>query len=157
MASNNLNFDTLKIWGCRGCVQNNDKNLWIMHKPPLFRIPKIIGFCLECHFNLKNCRFEVGQASLNTLYVQQLNLEEIFIWVTSNMQKSISLYYLYSCNQHFWHNIECIIVVYYQVCTIKAEFLQEGIFFLIHLFARDILVMKKLEIKKISPLLLYQF
>ena len=26
----------------------------------------------------------------------------------------------------------------------KAELLQEGIFFLIHLFARDVLVMKKL-------------
>ena len=30
----------------------------------------------------------------------------------------------------------------------KAELLQEDIFFLIHLFARDVLVMKKLEIKK---------
>ena len=39
----------------------------------------------------------------------------------------------------------------------KAELLQEGIFFLIHLFARDVVVMKKLEIKKLSPLLLYQF
>ena len=32
--------------------------------------------------------------------------------------------------------------------TVKAELLQEDIFFLIHLFARDILAMKKLEIKK---------
>ena len=39
----------------------------------------------------------------------------------------------------------------------KAELLEEGIFFLIDLFARDVLVMKKLEIKKLSPLLLYQF
>jgi hypothetical protein len=31
---------------------------------------------------------------------------------------------------------------------LKAELLQEGIFFLIHLFARDVLVMKKLEIEK---------
>ena len=30
----------------------------------------------------------------------------------------------------------------------KAELLQEGIFFLVHLFARDVLVMKKLEIEK---------
>ena len=30
----------------------------------------------------------------------------------------------------------------------KAELLQEGIFYLIHLFAKDILVMKKLEIEK---------
>jgi hypothetical protein len=30
----------------------------------------------------------------------------------------------------------------------KAELLQEGIFFLIYLFARDVLVTKKLEIKK---------
>ena len=29
---------------------------------------------------------------------------------------------------------------------IKAELLQKGIFFLIHVFARDVLVMKKLEI-----------
>ena len=33
----------------------------------------------------------------------------------------------------------------------KAELLQEGIFFLIHLFARDVLVMKKLEIEKTKP------
>ena len=30
----------------------------------------------------------------------------------------------------------------------KAELLQEGIFFLIHLFARDVLLMKKLEIEE---------
>ena len=33
----------------------------------------------------------------------------------------------------------------------KAKSLQEGIFFLIHLFARDVLVMKKMEIKKTKP------
>ena len=33
----------------------------------------------------------------------------------------------------------------------KAELPKEGIFFLIHLFARDVLVMKKMEIKKLSP------
>ena len=34
----------------------------------------------------------------------------------------------------------------------KAELLQEGTFFsLIHLFARDVLVMKKLEIETIKP------
>ena len=37
-----------------------------------------------------------------------------------------------------------------------AELLQEGIFFLIQLFVRDVLVMKKLEIKKkLIPLLLH--
>ena len=39
----------------------------------------------------------------------------------------------------------------------KAELLQEGTFFLIHFFAIDDLVMKKLEIKRLSPLLLHQF
>ena len=39
---------------------------------------------------------------------------------------------------------------------LKAELLRENIFFLIHLFARDVLVTKKLEIKKLSPLLSYQ-
>jgi hypothetical protein len=34
----------------------------------------------------------------------------------------------------------------------KAELLQEGIFFLIHLFARDVLVMKKMEIVKTKPI-----
>ena len=34
----------------------------------------------------------------------------------------------------------------------KAELLQEDIFFLIHLFAIDILVMKKLEIEKTKPI-----
>ena len=33
----------------------------------------------------------------------------------------------------------------------KAELLQDGIFFLLHLFARDLLVMKKLEIEKTKP------
>ena len=33
----------------------------------------------------------------------------------------------------------------------KAELLKESIFFLIHLFARDILEMKKLEIEKTKP------
>ena len=33
----------------------------------------------------------------------------------------------------------------------KAELLKDGIFFLIHLFAKDVLVMKKLEIEKTKP------
>ena len=33
----------------------------------------------------------------------------------------------------------------------KAELLREGVIFLIHLFARAILLMKKLEIKKTKP------
>ena len=33
----------------------------------------------------------------------------------------------------------------------KAELLQEGIFFFLQLFARDVLVMKKLEIEKTKP------
>ena len=37
------------------------------------------------------------------------------------------------------------------VSPFKAELLQEGIFFLIHLFARDVFVMKKLEIEKTKP------
>ena len=36
----------------------------------------------------------------------------------------------------------------------KAKLLQEGIFILIHLFASDILVMKKLEIEKTEPTLI---
>ena len=43
----------------------------------------------------------------------------------------------------------------YKVKLDKAELLHKGIFFLIHLFARDVFVMKKLKIK--SPLLLHQF
>ncbi len=33
----------------------------------------------------------------------------------------------------------------------KAELLEEGIFFLINLFARGVFVMKKLEIQKTKP------
>ena len=33
-----------------------------------------------------------------------------------------------------------------------AELLQEGIFFLLHLFSRDVLVMKKLDIQKTKPI-----
>ena len=39
----------------------------------------------------------------------------------------------------------------------KAELLQEGIHFLIHLFARDVLVLKICNLKKLSQLLFYQF
>jgi hypothetical protein len=39
----------------------------------------------------------------------------------------------------------------------KAELLQESIFFLINLFARDILVMKKLEIEKTTPTFIISF
>ena len=40
---------------------------------------------------------------------------------------------------------------YFILSYTKAELLEEGIFFLINLFARDVLVMKKLEIEKIKP------
>ena len=40
---------------------------------------------------------------------------------------------------------------YSTVSSHKAELLKEGIFFLVHLFARDVLVMKKLEIEKTKP------
>ena len=40
---------------------------------------------------------------------------------------------------------------FYHYISTKAELLQESISFLIHLFARDILVMKKLEIEKTKP------
>ena len=43
------------------------------------------------------------------------------------------------------------------IITTRAEEMQEGIFFLIHYFARDVLVMKKLKIEKTKPTLLYQF
>ena len=33
----------------------------------------------------------------------------------------------------------------------EAKLLQEGIFFLIHLFDRDVLLMKRLEIEKTKP------
>ena len=39
----------------------------------------------------------------------------------------------------------------FELWSYKAELLQEGIFFLIHLFARDVLVMKKLEVEKTKP------
>ena len=38
-----------------------------------------------------------------------------------------------------------------QVKIFKAELLQEGIFFLIHIFARYVSFMKKLEIEKTKP------
>ena len=38
-----------------------------------------------------------------------------------------------------------------RVFEAKAKLLQGGIFFIIHLFARDVLVMKKLEIEKTKP------
>ena len=54
----------------------------------------------------------------------------------------------------------CFYDKYYAIYNIqhtKAELLQEGILFLIHLFARDILLMKKLEIKKTKPTFIISF
>ena len=45
----------------------------------------------------------------------------------------------------------------YRIDFDEAELLREGIFFLIHLFARDVIVIKKLVIEKTNPLSLYQF
>ena len=39
-------------------------------------------------------------------------------------------------------------VIFKIVPIVKAKLQKEGIFFLVHLFARDILVMKKMEIKE---------
>ena len=61
MASNNLNFDTLKIWGCRVWLQNRKIKSMNQALPYLLRIPNINGFCLECYLNLKKCSFEVWQ------------------------------------------------------------------------------------------------
>ena len=44
-------------------------------------------------------------------------------------------------------NTQAYVVKY----LIKARLQKEGIFFLVHLFARDILLMKKLEIEKTKP------
>ena len=41
---------------------------------------------------------------------------------------------------------DCVLTRYFTVT--KAKLMQEGIFFLMHLFARDVIVMKKLEIEK---------
>ena len=49
-----------------------------------------------------------------------------------------------------------LIEIFWRIPT-KAELLQEGIVFLIHLFARDVLVMKELEIQKTKPTFIYQF
>ena len=60
----------------------------------------------------------------------------------------------------FWENLNCIFLGFSQSLGVvlipgkrnpEAELLQEGIFFLIHLFARDILVKKKFEIEKTKP------
>ena len=48
-------------------------------------------------------------------------------------------------------------IQYFLLFLFKAELLQEGIFFFIHLFVRDVLVMKELEIEKTKPALIYQF
>ena len=50
-----------------------------------------------------------------------------------------------------WFFVIKLYVFDYKQLLSKAKLLQEGIFFLIHLFARDVLVMKKLEIKKTKP------
>ena len=49
----------------------------------------------------------------------------------------------------FWNNSWSQLLFWSEFCCIaKAELLREGIIFLIHLFARAILLMKKLKIEK---------
>ena len=58
----------------------------------------------------------------------------------------------------FWQHLlqrECPFFFYWLFLITKAELLQEGIFFLICFFARDVLVLKKMEFEKLSPPLLY--
>ena len=68
-------------------------------------------------------------------------------------------YIMYSqTSVHYWYrytysqvpNKQVYLLNYCNVYCLapKAELLQEGIFFLIHLLARDVSVMKKLEIEK---------
>jgi hypothetical protein len=52
-------------------------------------------------------------------------------------------------NQSLYNNKHIFLIIW--LLFHKAELLQEGIFFLIHLFARDVLVGKKLEIEKTKP------
>ena len=52
---------------------------------------------------------------------------------------------LWSASQQIFSSSYFVRALFAQV---KAELLEEGIFFLIHLFARDVSVMKKLEIEK---------
>jgi hypothetical protein len=61
---------------------------------------------------------------------------------------------LSSTNSNTQEHPKCGQINYEVACKkslTKAELLQEGIFFLIHLFASDVLVMKELEIKKTKP------
>ena len=44
------------VWG------RQPKHWLSMHKFPILSIPKMNGFCWECHFILKKCWFEVGQS-----------------------------------------------------------------------------------------------
>ena len=48
---------------CRLCKEDNPKNdCPCINLTYLLRIPKMNGFCLECHLILKKCWFEVGQS-----------------------------------------------------------------------------------------------
>ena len=57
-----LHIDSFGPFFVLSTIQCLSLNLWIRHKSPLLRIPKINAFCLECHFNLKKSWFEVGQS-----------------------------------------------------------------------------------------------
>ena len=61
-------------------------------------------------------------------------------------------FYCLSDNFVFFKTCGELLIKYELVdICVKDEFLQESIFFLIHLFARDVLVMKKLEMEKTKP------
>ena len=47
-------------------------------------------------------------------------------------------------------SVLCLCIMLHNI-SVKAELLQVGIFFLIHLFAQEILLLKKLEIEKTKP------
>ena len=62
-----------------------------MHKSPLLRIPKINGFCLECHFFFKKCWFEVGQSEFKhpVLHYKNYNSNLKKLLGLRNLQKKL--------------------------------------------------------------------
>ena len=94
---------------------------------------------------------------LNKLLERPNSIHIRRIWVTSNAlfsSPTINLFptfcFLYKTERLFYR---CMKFHFNsnEFNETKAELLQEGIFFLIHLFARDVLVVKKLKIGKTKP------
>ena len=93
----------------------------------------------------KSCCFSCKNINLGKHFLAKTLFSSFNVWTTLFSKIMPNIWQTDIHRQNFFLWFLPIILLF------KAESLQEGIFFLLQLFARDVLVMKKLKIEKTKP------